>query len=131
MIFVFTEHIEVDRGHGGDGDVVVARDAAQLGPREAPDEGWWLGHVVTLTWCHLGIQEDRSRDTTREGGVTDIETDIRGEEEEGGQVEVVIWSSISSESFSVQVTFGVGRPRLRGSVIVNLDLICEILWVSH
>ena len=85
------------------------------------------GHLVTITRCHLGIQEDRSRDTTKEGGVTDIETDIRGEEEEGGQVEVVIWSSISSESFSVQVTFGVGRPRLRGSVIVNLDLICEIL----
>ena len=37
MIFVLTEHIEVDRGHGGDGDVVVTGDAAQLGPGEAPD----------------------------------------------------------------------------------------------
>ena len=37
--FVLTQHIEVDRGDGGEGDVVVARDAAQLGPSEAPDEG--------------------------------------------------------------------------------------------
>ena len=61
---------------------------------------------------HLGIQEDRRRDTTSEGGVTDIETDIKGElEDEEGQLVVVILSSISSESFRVQVTFGVGRPR--------------------
>ena len=37
--FVLTQHIEVDRGDGGEGDVVVSRDAAQLGPSEAPDEG--------------------------------------------------------------------------------------------
>ena len=71
--------------------------------------------MFTLSRCHLGIQEDRRRDTTKEGGVTDIEMDIMGEDGEEGQVEVVIWSSFSSESFRVQVTFGVGRPRLRGS----------------
>ena len=39
---------------------------------------------------YLGRQEDRSRDTTKEGGLTDMETDIKGEVEEVGQVEVVI-----------------------------------------
>ena len=136
ITFLLTQNIEVDWGDGGNGDVVVTRDTAQLRPSQTPDKGSWSWHVVTLTRCHLGIQEDRRRDTTREGGVTDIETDIRGEvdeeEEAEEQVEVVIWSSISSESFSVQVTFGVGRPRLERSEIVNLDLICsEIFWVSQ
>ena len=54
------------------------------------DHGHDMMSHVTLIRCHLGIQEERRRDTTKEGGVTDIETDIRGEVDEEEQLEVVI-----------------------------------------
>jgi len=56
----------------------------------------------------LGIHDDFNLDTTKNGGVTDIETVMIGSRLDPGQLELVRESRNISESLSDQVTFGVG-----------------------
>ena len=59
----------------------------------------------------LGTHGDMRRDTRREGGVTDMVTLTTGAGDTPfvpGHWDVIRESSNISESFSVQVTFGVG-----------------------
>ena len=57
----------------------------------------------------LGTQGDMKRDTTREGGLTDMLTlTIGAEPLEPGHSPAIRESKSNSESFRVQVTLGVG-----------------------
>ena len=68
-----------------------------------------LAMQLSFAWVKfLGMHGDWSLDTTKDGGVIDIVTDIIGVSLELGHMELVRELRSISESLRVQVTFGVG-----------------------